>query len=92
MDLFGMTHKGNPFMKYSKLCSNGTMLFTSEVEVHFTHVQQLLVSLCAFGRYIHINTGTHGRPDGSTVFFLTEETAKDLKTNKKLQKEWVDGA
>ena len=76
----------------SKLCSNGTCLFVADDKVYFTHVQQLLVALAAFGRYVHINTGTHGTEDGSTVFWITEDTLKWIKEDKKNRDEWVNGA
>ena len=58
----------------------------------FTHVQQLLVALASFGRYVHINTGTHGTEDGSTVFWITTKTLEWINESSYNEKEWVEGA
>jgi hypothetical protein len=42
-------------------------------------------------RYLHINTGTHGMEDGSTVFWISDETMEWLKDRKNM-KTWVEGA
>jgi hypothetical protein len=43
-------------------------------------------------RYVHINTGTHGREDGSTVFWISDEVTQELLTDKDSLKDWENGA
>ena len=43
-------------------------------------------------RYVHINTGTHGRNDGSTVFWISDDVTEELLKDPKTYKDWVDGA
>ena len=43
-------------------------------------------------RYLHINTGTHGREDGSTVFWISDEVTQELLTDKKSMEDWNKGA
>jgi hypothetical protein len=41
------------------------------------------------GRRLNINTGTHGMPDGSTIFYQTPKFKSETRDNKKLWKNFL---
>ena len=99
MNHFERAHRGNPFIgPQSRRLSNGRMIFLSNSVVHKTHIEALLLMLISFGRFVHLNTGTHGMLDGSTTFWIGSETDIWLAAggNKKLRRErdryWNGGA
>ena len=65
---------GNPFQNGMKLLPNGRLLLNTCEQVCNKHVVSIITWLMSLNRNIHLNTGTHGMKDGSTVFFLTSDT------------------
>ena len=70
---------------------NGSIHWASVDLVTSEHVNAILISCISNRRYLHINTGTHGMEDGSTVFWTSDKTMEWLKDRKNM-KTWVEGA
>ena len=45
--------------------------------------------LLSIGKYVHINTGTHGELDGSTTFWLSKKTLEKFKDDQKYYNTWL---
>lgn len=69
MKLYKSRYPKDPFVNKSKILPNNNILFLADSLVHKTHVKSLLMMLFSNNRMVHLNTGTHGLKDGSTVFW-----------------------
>jgi hypothetical protein len=60
------------------LLENGTVHYTSDDEVTSKHAFEILKHCLKLNRYVHINTGTPGREDGSTDNWMSDDVEKEL--------------
>ena len=58
----------NPFNKESCIL-NGIIHWKANDEVNLRHLDALFEASKFYHRKLHINTGTHGEKDGSTIFW-----------------------
>ena len=63
--------KGNPFNGESELLPNGTIHWKAKSTITDLNIMAIYEVSNAFKRRLNINTGTHGMPDGSTIFYHT---------------------
>ena len=64
--------------------NDGTMIFEANKPMHDVHIYEIVVALLSMGRFVHVNIGTDGLSDGSTLFYMTEDRRKALKKDKNL--------
>ena len=90
MQVFKVHHANTPFEM--RMCKDNCMLFESDKEVvHEGHIRELLISLLAMGRFVHINIGTYGANDGSTFFYTkSKNTRKLLQKNPTIKNVWLE--
>ena len=79
----------NPFCKSSSLLENGTVHYTSNDKVTSDHVLELLDYCLSLNRYVHINTGTAGREDGSTNNWISNKVLQELLEDKIARYDWT---
>ena len=80
---------GNPFRKKSELLENGTIHWKSDAPVTALHILPIYKVSLNFKRRLNVNTGTHGDPDGSTIFYHTPRFRKEVRENKKNWKDFL---
>lgn len=56
------------------------------------HLEPIFLNSLSNGRFLHINTGTHGAKDGSNNFWKTNKIKKRLEEDAKFSNDWVTGA
>ena len=66
------------------------MLFVTDAVSNNTHVEELLLMLISMGKYVHINTGTHGEKDGSTIFWISQKTTDNYERSNAWEKYYED--
>lgn len=68
----------NPYYNKSKFSwKDGRVHWMSDDLVEPVHFLPIL--RVSNGRYLHINTGTHGDEDGSTIYYQTDEFRNEMK-------------
>ena len=80
---------GNPFREKSELLPNGTIHWKANATVTDLNILPIYKVSLHFKRRLNVNTGTHGCPDGSTIFYHTPKFKKEVKENKKNWKKFV---
>ena len=57
----------------------------------YNHLEPIFLNCLSTGRFLHINTGTHGARDGSNNYWMTNKTKKDLEDDAEFSNDWIEG-